>query len=79
MMRRGLGAIVALLAASLPCSLLAVAMSAGYDALATNPWFHAALRGALAAAVAISKRISTVWIVAGAAVTSLATSLAGVW
>jgi chromate transporter len=60
--RRGLGALFALLAASLPCSLLAVAMTAGYDALATNAYFHAALRGALAAAVAIM--VATAWVFA---------------
>jgi hypothetical protein len=46
--------VVALLASSLPCSLLAVAVTVFYAELHGNALFQAALRGALAAAVAIA-------------------------
>jgi chromate transporter len=60
--RRWLGALVALLAASLPCSALAVVMTIFYEQLRGNAVFHAALAGALAAAVAIMG--STAWVFA---------------
>lgn len=60
--RRWLGAVVALLAASLPCSIIAVVMTAFYVELHDSALFHAALRGALAAAVAILG--STAWVFA---------------
>ena len=60
--RRWRGAIVALLAASLPCSLLAVLVTVFYDQLAGSALFQAALGGALAAAVAIM--VSTAWVFA---------------
>jgi len=60
--RRWWGALFALLAASLPCSMLAVAITACYDELHGSALFHAALRGGLAAAVAIM--ISTAWVFA---------------
>jgi chromate transporter len=60
--RRWLGAIVALLASSIPCSLLALLVTVFYDELHGSPLFHAALRGALAAAVAIM--VSTAWVFA---------------
>ncbi|HET7502655.1 MAG TPA: chromate transporter [Kofleriaceae bacterium] len=60
--RRGPGAIVALLASSLPCSLLAVLMTVFYVELGGSLVFQAALRGALAAAVAIM--VSTAWVFA---------------
>src|SRR3954471_18428286 len=47
------GALIALLAASLPCSILAVAVTVFYGELHTSALFAAALRGTLAAAVAI--------------------------
>lgn len=51
---RGLsGAAVALLAASLPCSLIAVAVTAVFELWARNQWAKVALHGALAAAVGI--------------------------
>src|ERR1044071_7114468 len=56
------GALIALLAASLPCSILAVAATAFYSELHASPLFAAALRGALAAAVAIM--LSTAWVFA---------------
>jgi chromate transporter len=56
------GALIALLAASLPCSILAVAATAFYGELHASALFAAALRGALAAAVAIM--LSTAWVFA---------------
>jgi chromate transporter len=60
--RRWLGALVALLASSLPCSILAVVVTAFYAELHGSALFQAALRGALAAAVAIM--VSTAWVFA---------------
>lgn len=60
--RRWLGAVVALLASSLPCSLLAVVVTMFYTELHGSTLFQAALRGALAAAVAIMG--STAWVFA---------------
>jgi chromate transporter len=60
--RRWLGAVVALLASSLPCSVLAVVMTAFYVELHGSALFQAALRGALAAAVAIMA--ATAWLFA---------------
>jgi len=56
------GALVALIASSLPCSLLAIIVTAFYTELHGSPLFQAALRGALAAAVAIM--VSTAWVFA---------------
>lgn len=61
--RRWRGALVALIAASIPCSVLAVVMTVFYERLHGNPWFQAALRGALASAVAIM--LATAWVFAG--------------
>lgn len=60
--RRWLGAVVALLASSLPCSILVVVMTVCYVELRDSTLFQAALRGALAAAVAIMA--STAWVFA---------------
>lgn len=60
--RRWPGALIALLAASLPCSILAVVMTVFYGELHASALFAAALRGALAAAVAIM--VSTAWVFA---------------
>jgi chromate transporter len=60
--RRWLGAIVALVASSVPCSLLAVLVTVFYEQLHGSVWFQAALSGALAAAVAIM--LSTAWVFA---------------
>ena len=60
--RRWLGAVVALVASSLPCSILAVVVTAFYTELHGSTLFQAALRGALAAAVAIM--VSTAWVFA---------------
>jgi len=47
------GAAVALLAVSLPCSLIAVAVTAVFELWARNQWAKVAVHGALAAAVGI--------------------------
>ena len=60
--RRWLGAFVALLASSLPCSLLVVLVTLFYGELQGSTWFQAALTGALAAAVAIMG--ATAWVFA---------------
>jgi chromate transporter len=61
--RRGWrGGVVALLAASLPCSLLAILVTMFYEQLQGTAWFRAALAGALAAAVAIM--VATAWVFA---------------
>ena len=60
--RRWKGAIVALIASSLPCSLLAVMITVFYEQLHGSAWFQAALNGALAATVAIM--VSTAWVFA---------------
>lgn len=60
--RRWPGAAVALLASSLPCSIAAVLMAVFYVELHGNALFQAALRGALAAAVAIM--VATAWVFA---------------
>jgi chromate transporter len=58
---RGLvGALVALFAASLPCSIIAVGLTAGFADLGRLPWFQAFLRGVIAAAVA--SLAATAWI-----------------
>jgi chromate transporter len=60
--RRWLGAIIALLASSIPCSLVVLVVTVFYEQLHGSSWFQAALRGALAAAVAIM--VSTAWVFA---------------
>lgn len=47
------GALVVLLASSIPCSVLAVLLSVVYESLGRHPFALVALRGALAAAVGI--------------------------
>lgn len=51
--RGWIGAIIALLAASLPCSLVAVAVTAAFEIWTRNTWVKIALHGAVAAAVGI--------------------------
>lgn len=60
--RRWRGALVALIAASIPCSVLAVVMTVFYERLQGSAAFQAALRGALASAVAIM--VATAWVFA---------------
>lgn len=57
--RRSRGAVVALLAASLPCSIVALVASYFYEAWQHDRFVMGALRGALAAAVAIM--VATAW------------------
>ncbi len=57
--RRWAGALVALLAASVPCSILVVVVTHFYETWQHNRFVLSALRGALAAAVAIT--IATAW------------------
>lgn len=61
-LRRWAGAIVALLAASIPCTLIVVAITALFADWQENPYVQAAIRGAVAAAVAIT--VKTVWTIA---------------
>jgi len=60
--RKWLGAIVALLAASVPCSIIAVVATHYFEIWQTNALFRGALAGALAAAVAIM--LNTAWVLA---------------
>lgn len=60
--RRWPGALVALLASSIPCAILAIAVTIFYEQLQGSLWFQAALSGALASAVAIM--VSTAWVFA---------------
>lgn len=53
LMRRGPGAVVALAAASIPCSVLAIALTVFYTVWTGHPLAAFALRGALASAIAI--------------------------
>lgn len=54
---RGLpGALVALLAGSIPCSLMAIGATALFSIWQGNPWVQAAIQGAVAAAVAVTVR-----------------------
>lgn len=53
MLRRTLGTIVALLAASLPCATMVVLATVFAEELAGSPLFGAAMHGALAASVAL--------------------------
>ncbi|WP_394829374.1 chromate transporter [Pendulispora albinea] len=60
--RRWVGALVALAAASLPCSILAVLATRFYEVWQSNSIFHSALRGAFAAAIAVM--LNTAWVLA---------------
>jgi chromate transporter len=62
--RRWLGAVAALIAASLPCSLIVVVVTHFYEVWQHNPIVLAGLRGALAAAVAVM--FYTAWHLASA-------------
>jgi chromate transporter len=57
--RRWAGALVALIAASLPCSIIAVVVTHFYATWQHNRYVMGALHGALAAAVAIT--VATAW------------------
>jgi chromate transporter len=60
--RRWMGALVALVASSIPCSLTVLLVTMFYEQLHGTTWFQAALSGALAAAVAIMG--ATAWVFA---------------
>lgn len=60
-LRRWSGAIVALLAASIPCTAMVVVLTALFSRWQENPYAQAAIKGAIAAAVAIT--VKTVWTV----------------
>jgi chromate transporter len=62
MTRRSVGAMTTLLASSLPCSVIAVVVTHFYAALEGNHVFRGAMRGALAAAVAVM--VNTAWVLA---------------
>ncbi len=51
--RGWIGASIALLGASLPCSLIAIAVTAAFEIWTRNRWVNVALHGALAAAIGI--------------------------
>ncbi len=59
LMRRTVGAVVALVSVSAPCSVLAAALTAFYASWTQHALAQLALRGALASAVAIM--VSTCW------------------
>jgi chromate transporter len=59
LMRRSAGAVVALVSHSVPCSVLAVALTAFYASWTQHALAQLALRGAMASAVAIM--VSTCW------------------
>jgi chromate transporter len=61
-LRRWFGAVVALLAASTPCTLIVVALTILFSRWQDNAYAQAAIRGAVAAAVAIT--VKTVWTIA---------------
>lgn len=56
------GAVIALLAASIPCTLIVVAATALFSHWQDNHWAQAAIHGAIAAAVAIT--VKTCWTIA---------------
>jgi chromate transporter len=61
-LRRWSGAIVALLAASIPCTLIVIAITVLFARWQENAYAQAAIRGAVAAAIAIT--VKTVWTIA---------------
>ena len=62
-MRRWSGALVALVAASVPCSALALVATHFYEVWQRHAMVRAALEGAVAAAVALM--VNTAWVLAG--------------
>jgi chromate transporter len=63
LLRRLPGALLALLAASIPCALIVVLATALFDQWQSTHWAQVAIHGAIAAAVAITVR--TCWTIAG--------------
>ena len=62
LLRRWSGAVVALLAASIPCAVMVVVATALFSHWQDNRWAQAAIHGAIAAAVAIT--VKTCWTIA---------------
>ncbi len=62
LLRRASGAAVALLAASIPCSIMVAVATSVFSHWQNNPWAQAAIHGAIAAAVAIT--VKTCWTIA---------------
>lgn len=60
LLRGWTGAVAALLAASVPTSLLAFAVTLGVDAVSTSPFAQRAILGAIAASVGLS--LASIWI-----------------
>jgi chromate transporter len=60
--RRWSGAVVALLAASIPCTAFVVIITVLFARWQENPYAQAAIKGAVAAAVAVT--VKTVWTIA---------------
>jgi len=56
------GALIALLAGSIPCTLIVLAATVLFSQWQANPWAQAAIHGAIAAAVAIT--VKTCWTIA---------------
>lgn len=61
-LRRGAGAVVALLASSVPCTLIVVAITVLFTRWQENPFVQAGIKGAIAAAIAVT--VKTVWTIA---------------
>lgn len=62
LLRGASGAVVALLAGSIPCTLMVVVATVLFSHWQDNHWAQAAIRGAIAAAVAIT--VKTCWTIA---------------
>lgn len=62
LLRRWTGAIVALLASSIPCTIMIVAAAAIFSEGQRNHWAQEAIQGAVAAAVAVT--VKTCWTIA---------------
>lgn len=62
LLRRLPGAAVALLAGSIPCTVIVILATALFSHWQENPWAQAAIHGAIAAAVAIT--VKTCWTIA---------------
>jgi chromate transporter len=58
LLRGGAGALIALLAASIPCTLVVVIATALFSFWQDNRWMQAAIHGAIAAAIAITASAS---------------------
>jgi chromate transporter len=59
-LKRTFGSVFALIASSVPCSLLVMLVTMIFSVVQSNPWVQAALHGAIAAAVSIT--FKTAWI-----------------